>query len=134
MHKTLLVLAASVALATPAAAQNARYGAPPYVAPVAGAAAGTTVALGLYNGWWNAGAVPATAVGAAATGFVAAAGTVALVHALTTPCMGAHFLLGGFYGGAENSGCVNGQYVGRQAQLVERTVVTRPAPTVRRRR
>lgn len=129
MHKTVLVLLATAALTVPAAAQSGREGPPPgaYAAPVAGVAVGTTVGLGLAEGWWGASALPATAAGAAAVGGVAGIGTMVLIHSATTPCQGAHFMFGGFYGGAENSGCVNGHYVGYgpRSRVVERAVVRR---------
>jgi hypothetical protein len=137
MRRTIITLSAAVtalALAAPASAQD-RYqqGPGPYVAPVAGAAVGTAVGLGLYNGWFGSSAavsaLPATALGAAATGFVAGAGTVALVHAATTPCQGFHFLFGAFNNSANE--CVNGRWVGPGARYQqtsmydERPVVTR---------
>jgi hypothetical protein len=97
MRKMLFALSAiaAVAVASPASAQGV-HPAVRYVAPVAGAAAGTTVALGLYNGWWtNSAGLPATAAGAAATGGLAAIGTVALIHAATTPCQGFQAFFGG---------------------------------------
>lgn len=112
MRKTLLALsaAAAVAIATPALAQGRYHQGPNpnYVAPVAGAAVGTAVGVGLYNGWWtSAGTTTAASsvAGSAAIGGLAGVGTVALIHAATTPCTGFHALFGG-------SGCVSGQYVG----------------------
>src|SRR5262249_3219293 len=97
----LLAVAASVAtravLATPASAYvDDRYPTQTYVAPVAGAAVGTAVGVGLYNGWWGSSAavaaLPATAAGAAAAGGVAGVGTVALIDAAVQPCAGFHAL------------------------------------------
>jgi hypothetical protein len=142
---TLSAAAAAMTLVTAASAQDrySYYNNPnpaPYAAPIAGAAVGTTVGLGLYNGWFGtsaaATALPATALGAAATGFVAGAGTLALVHAATTPCQGFHFLFGALNNSANE--CVNGRWVGPGARLQqttmyeERPVVTKR--TVRRHR
>ena len=80
---------------------------------VAGAAVGTTVALGAYNGWWPEAALPATAVGAAVTGGVAAVGTLAMVDAVFNPCAGFHAIFDESHGE-----CVNGQYVGARAEPV----------------
>ena len=118
MRNTLLALSAVAALAaaTPASAQPRHSH---YIAPVAGAAAGTVVGLGLYNGWWtNSVGLPTSAAGAAAAGGVAGIGTAALIHAATTPCQGFHAILGGFLTSPE--GCVNGQYVGDQPVRVTR--------------
>lgn len=111
MRNTLLALSAIAAVATPASAQPRHSH---YIAPVAGAAVGTAVGVGLWNGWWtNSIGLPASSVaGAAATGGVAGVGTAALIHAATTPCQGFHAILGGFLTSPE--GCVNGQYVGDQ--------------------
>jgi hypothetical protein len=113
MRKILIALSAvaAVAVATPADAQSARRDAN-WAAPVAGAAVGTTVGVGLYNGWitGSAAALPhATVAAAASTGAVAGIGTVALVHAATTPCQGFHAALGGFL--TSPQGCANGQPV-----------------------
>ncbi len=116
MRNTLLALSAiaAVAVVTPVRAQDARW-----VGPVAGAAVGTTVGLGLYNGWWtNSAGLPTSAAGAAATGGLAGIGTVALIHAATTPCQGFHALLGGFLTGPQ--GCVNGQWVGDRPVRIRR--------------
>jgi hypothetical protein len=54
MRKLLpfLAFAAAVAVATPALAYpDDRYPVEPYVAPLTGAAVGTAVGVGLYNGW-----------------------------------------------------------------------------------
>ena len=112
MRKSLLALSAlaAVAVATPADAQTARRHAN-WVAPVAGAAVGTAVGVGLYNGWWATSGLPASTVaGAATTGAIAGIGTMALIHAATTPCHGFHAALGGFL--TSPAGCANGQYVG----------------------
>ena len=58
MRKTLLALSinATAGIAAPAMAYDGSWSGPPGYPPaarvVAGAAAGTTVALGAYNGWW----------------------------------------------------------------------------------
>jgi len=108
----LLALAASAAIATPAFAYvDDRYPTESYVAPVAGAAVGTAVGVGLYNAWWGTSAtvaaLPATAAGAAATGGVAGIGTIALIDAAVEPCRGFHALFG-----LNHGACVNGEYVG----------------------
>jgi hypothetical protein len=130
MRRTLLVVAAAVALAVPAvtaSAQPVRYHyTPNYVAPAAGVAVGTGVGLavseGVIGGSLGA-ALPATAAGAAAVGGVAGIGAAALVHAATTPCQGFHMLFGNLF--TSSDGCVNGQWVGHQPAVVERTVVRR---------
>jgi hypothetical protein len=117
MRKTLLALsvAAAAAISSQASAQDYYYG-QNYVAPVAGAAVGTAVGVGLYNGWYGTNGAfwgttwPASAAGAATTGFVAGVGTAALIHAATTPCQGFHALFGNFL--TSSRGCVNGQWVG----------------------
>ena len=110
-----LPIVAVAAFATPAFAQPYEPGYNNYetAAPfVAGAAVGTAVALGAYNGWyasWGAAGamLPSTALGAAAVGGVAAIGTVALVDAAIQPCRGFHALFD-----LNHGRCVNGQYVG----------------------
>jgi hypothetical protein len=121
-----LAAVAAAALVTPALAEldtvNPNYG--NYYAPtagVAGAAAGTAVGVGLYNGWLGSSAAvaaaPTTAVGAAAAGGVVGVGTVALVDAAIEPCRGfqAMFLM-------HRDQCANGQPV-TEAPLRRRTVV-----------
>ena len=113
MRKALyaLPIAAAAAFATPALAQpysNSYYPAGPVVA---GAAVGTVVGVGLYNGWFGSGTIistfPTTAAGAAVVGGVAGIGTVALIDAAVQPCRGFQAVLG------MNSGqCANGEYVG----------------------
>ena len=134
---TLSAAAAALVLAAPAASAQDRYypqNPAPYAAPIAGAAVGTTVGLGLYNGWFGtsaaATAAPATALGAAATGFVAGAGTLAFVHAATTPCQGFHFLFGALNNSANE--CVNGRWVGPGAR-VQQTAAYEERPVVTRR-
>lgn len=113
MRKALyaLPIAAAAAFATPALAQPYNYTPyPPAVPWVAGAAAGTVVALGAYNGWFGGAlgaALPTTAAGAAVVGGTAAIGTVALVDAILQPCRGfqAMFML-------NHGACANGEYVG----------------------
>lgn len=113
MRKSLYALPIAAAmLATPAMAQD-YYGSTYYPAgpAVAGAAVGTAVGVGLYNGWYGTGAVvsafPATAAGAAAAGGVAGVGTVALIDAAVQPCRGFAAVFG-----LNRDRCVNGQYVG----------------------
>jgi len=125
MRRTLYALPVIAAIgfaAAPATAQpyygdtgywNGPNGYPPAAGVVAGAAAGTTVALGAYNGWWPGAALPATAAGAAVTGGVAAVGTLALVDAVFNPCAGFHALFDESHGQ-----CVNGHYVGPRAESV----------------
>lgn len=120
MRKALyaLPIAAAAAFAMPAMAQPAYgpggpYPYEPYVAAapwVAGAAVGTTVALGAYNGWFAgqfAGTSAAATAGAAALGGTAAIGAVALTDALLQPCRGFHAMFG-----LNHGACENGQYVG----------------------
>lgn len=122
MRKTLIALAAAAAVTATAASpalSNPRHHHHHYgynhgwLAPLAGVGVGTAAGFGLYNGWFGtsnsltAGTLANSAAGAAAGGFIAGVGTVALLHAATTPCQGFHALFGG-------SGCVNGQYVGDQ--------------------
>lgn len=134
MRKALFALPiiAAAGLAAPAMAQpynnngywNGPHGYPPVAGVVAGAAAGTTVALGAYNGWWAGATLPATATGAAVTGGVAAVGTLAMVDAVFNPCAGFHALFDESHGQ-----CVNGQYVGPRAERV--SYGPAPAPEVR---
>lgn len=119
MRKTILMLTAASAVAfaaMPASAQPYRSNSN-YVAPVAGAAVGTAVGIGIYEGWFGSSvagaALPTTAAGAAVGGGLAGIGTVTLIHAATTPCTGFHALFGGF---TSSEGCVNGQWVGYQEQ------------------
>lgn len=113
MRKILPVLAMAVAVvATPAMAQqDDRYPAAAYVAPVAGAAVGTVVGVGLYEGWFGTSsafvaAAPATAVGAAAVGGVAGIGAIALIDAFTQHCRGFGIFV------SREGECVNGVWVG----------------------
>jgi hypothetical protein len=134
MQKVLVTLSAAAAaltLATSASAQDRYARNPaPYAAPVVGAAAGTAVGLGLYNGWWANAAWPTTALGSAAAGFVVGAGTVAVIHAATTPCQGFHFLFGAFNNSANE--CVNGRWVGPGARVQQSMYEERPVVTQRR--
>jgi hypothetical protein len=115
MRKTILALTAVATLALPATAANAdhwrNHHHRGHWAPLAGAAVGTYVGVGLWNGWFGTTAagtgLGATVAGAATGGFIAGAGTAAAIHAVTTPCAGFHALFGG-------SGCRNGQYVGHR--------------------
>ena len=80
-----------------------------------GVVAGTVVGLGLTQGWWGSSAL-ATGLGstaaAATAGGVAGVGTVALIHAATTPCTGFDAVFSPFRPGP--SGCVDGHYVGAE--------------------
>lgn len=118
MRKAIFALPIAVAaLATPALAQPYYDGTARQAAPwVAGAAAGTVVALGAYNGWFGGAlgaALPTTAVGAAAVGGTAAIGTVALVDSVLQPCRGfqAMFMI-------NHGACANGEYVGYEQRPV----------------
>ncbi len=107
-----LAIAAAVAVATPALAYpDDRYPTETYAAPVAGAAVGTAVGVGLYNGWWGTSvavtALPATAAGAAVVGGVAGVGTIALIDVVVQPCRGFQALFGMNHGQR-----VDGQHVG----------------------
>jgi hypothetical protein len=122
MRKTLFAvsLLAAAGMTVPAMAQpwggpyeGGSYHYPAAAGVVAGAAVGTTVALGAYNGWWPEAALPATAAGSAAIGGVAAVGTLAMVDAVFNPCAGFHAIFDLSHGE-----CVNGQYVGPRAQPV----------------
>lgn len=114
--------AATAALATPAMAEvdgvNPNYA--PAVA-VTGAAVGTLVGVGLYNGWYGSGAfvtsAGATAGTAAAVGGVAGVGTVALLEGLTAKCHGFGVLW------TPRSECVNGQWIGDLPAPRHRVVV-----------
>ncbi len=122
MRKTFIALTAAAAVTATAASpalSNPRHHHHHYgyqhgwVAPAVGIGVGTAVGFGLYEGWFATNALTtsglaSSAAGAATGGLIAGIGTVALIHAATTPCQGFHALFGG-------SGCVNGQYVGDQA-------------------
>jgi hypothetical protein len=118
MRKMLLMLpvAAAAAFATPALAQPYESGStvPTSTMLGAGAVTGTLFGLSLSEAWWGSSfgkyALPATTGVAAASGAVAGIGTVALIHAATTPCHGFHALFGGFLTSSE--GCENGHWVG----------------------
>ncbi|HEY0302878.1 MAG TPA: hypothetical protein VGC36_16140 [Rhizomicrobium sp.] len=111
---TALSFAAAAAIAVPtlASAQEPQY-TTGYAGTATGAAAGTAVGVGLYNGWYGTNAaiagtaLPATATGAVAVGGVAGVGTVALIDSVVQPCRGFHALFG-----ANSGACVNGEYVG----------------------
>lgn len=111
------VTAAAVAMPTFASAEQA-YGRGDgayysYGAPLAGAAVGTAVGVGLANGWYGAApaiggaALPTSAAGAAVVGGVAGIGTVALIDGVVQPCRGFHAVFG-----ANREACANGEYVG----------------------
>jgi hypothetical protein len=119
MRKTLLMITAASAVAfaaMPASAQTYRSDAN-YAAPLAGVAVGTAVGVGIHNGWYGSAAtaatLPTTVVGAATYGGIAGVGTVALIHAATTPCTGFQAVFSPFNPSA-GEGCVNGEYVGYQ--------------------
>jgi hypothetical protein len=101
----------AVALPTIAGAQESGQYTTGYAGPVVGAAAGTAVGVGLYNGWYGSsafiGSLPTTAAGAATVGGVAGVGTVAAIDSVFQPCRGFHALFG-----ANKDACVNGDYVG----------------------
>jgi hypothetical protein len=115
MRKTLIALSAAAALTATAASpvlanQHHRHHHNAWVAPAVGAGVGTVVGFGLYEGWFGTNALTTStlansAAGAATGGFIAGVGTVALIHAATTPCQGFAAIFGA-------SGCANGQYVG----------------------
>ncbi|KAA5603568.1 hypothetical protein [Blastochloris sulfoviridis] len=120
MRKAVIVLSAMVALAgaaTSASAEQRYYDERTGALLGTGAVVGTVVGVGLFNGWWGssatATALGSTAASSAVVGGVAGVGTVALIHAATTPCTGFDALLGPFRQGP--SGCVDGHYVGYQA-------------------
>jgi hypothetical protein len=114
----LLSAVAAVVLATPAMAKP--YHHPhhaKYAVPVVSAVVGTAVGVGIYNGWFGStiggAALPSTALGAAAGGFIAGVGTAALIHATFTPCTGFQAVFSPFF--PQNAqGCVNGEYVGHK--------------------
>lgn len=92
MRKKILAAsaAAAVMVSTSAFAQPSNYPAYParYYAPAVGAVTGTVVGLGFAEHWWHGPHALTSAAGAAAVGFVAGVGTVALIDAFTTPCHG----------------------------------------------
>jgi hypothetical protein len=117
MRKTLIALSAAAALAATTASPvlaNPRYQPNAWVAPAVGAGVGTAVGFGLYEGWFGTSSsfttssLATSSAGAATGGFLAGVGTVALIHAATTPCQGFAAIFGA-------SGCVNGEYVGDRA-------------------
>ena len=119
MRKILLGTLAAAVLSTAASAQRWD---PNYVAPAAGVVAGTVVGIGAHQGWFGTGEVLGTTwpggtiAGAATTGFVVGVGTAVAVHALTTPCQGAHMFFGNLFTSAE--GCVNGRPAARPVREV----------------
>lgn len=107
-----VVAIAAATLATPAMARMDNYGPSPATGEVvAGAAVGTAVGVGLYQGWYGSSVLAtsagATAGTAAAVGGVAGVGTVALIDAAIQPCSGFHALFG-----MNRDQCANGEYVG----------------------
>lgn len=135
MRKVLFALPiiAAAGFAAPASAHegwNGPNGYPPAAGVVAGAAAGTTVALGAYNGWWGATALPATAAGSAVVGGVAGVGALAMTDAVFNPCAGFHALFD-----ASHGQCVNGKWVGaRGARVAYEAGPGAPPPAVEYRR
>jgi len=131
----LPIIAAAGFAAVPAMAQpyynndwNGPHGYPPAAGVVAGVAAGTTVALGAYNGWWAGAALPATTAGSIAVGGVAGIGALAMTDAVFNPCAGFHALFDMSHGQ-----CVNGQYVGaRGARVAYETGPAAPPVVVHR--
>ncbi|HWE77434.1 MAG TPA: hypothetical protein VG270_02835 [Pseudolabrys sp.] len=123
MRRTLFTVSLLVAagMAAPVMAQpysggpyeGGGYHYPAALGVAAGAAAGTTVALGAYNGWWSEAALPATTAGSIAVGGVAAIGALAMTDAVFNPCAGFHALFDLSHGE-----CVDGHYVGPHAQPV----------------
>jgi hypothetical protein len=103
MRKTLMAIAAVVALSTPAlaASQVTVYGDYNPAAPAevtTGAVAGTAVGVGLSEGWISGSiggaALPTTAAGAAAVGGVVGVGAAAGIDAVIQPCRGFSALFG----------------------------------------
>ena len=119
MRKTIFAVSLLVAagMAAPAMAQpywgGGPNGYPPAAGVVAGAAAGTPVALGAYTGWGPVAGLPATTAGSIAVGGVAAIGALAMTDAVFNPCAGFHALFDLSHGE-----CVDGHYVGPHAQPV----------------
>jgi hypothetical protein len=120
---SILVVAAAMAISVPASSNAAYYyrngntAAPGEIAT--GTVAGTTIGLGVSEGWWGStiagAALPTTVAGAAVVGGVAGIGAVALVDAFVQPCRGFAALFD------VNSGaCVNGHYVGYEPRHVIR--------------
>jgi high-affinity Fe2+/Pb2+ permease len=103
----------AAALATPAMARpDMPYGPGPETAEVVGGAAvGTAVGVGAYEGWYGssvaAAEIGATAGTAAVAGGVAGVGTIALLDAVTQPCRGFAAVFG-----LNHGACVDGEYVG----------------------
>lgn len=84
----------------------------------AGVAAGTTIGVGVSEGWGTAAAtaaLPATAAGAAAVGGVAGMGAVAAVDAMLEPCRGMAAVFN-----LSQGECQNGHYVGAVQRRSER--------------
>lgn len=119
MRKTILTLVAALAVAftvsSPANAGGILKKHPHKPLILTGAVVGTLVGIGLYDGWFSAsttaqaGAFARSGAGAATGGFIAGVATVALIHAVTTPCTGFHAIFQG-------AGCKNGRYVGPKRQ------------------
>jgi hypothetical protein len=127
------VFAALAALAVSTTAAGAQpYGYDPYGPPGpglvgTGVVTGTVVGLGLSEGWWGNSALAtslgATTGAAATAGGIAGVGTIALIHAATTPCTGFHAMFAPFRPGP--SGCVDGRYVGAAYGAATGPVVNR---------
>jgi hypothetical protein len=131
MRKALLALPiiAAAGFAAPAMAHDGYWNGPngytPAAGVVAGAAAGTTVALGAYNGWWAGAALPATTAGSIAVGGVAGVGALAMTDAVFNPCAGFHALFDESHGQ-----CVDGKYVGARGARVAYETGPAVAPPV----
>lgn len=117
MRKMIMTLVAVLAVAftisSPANAGGKHNPHKPTI--VAGAIVGAVVGFGLHNSWFGGssslvnGTLATSTAGAATGGFIAGVATVAMIHALTTPCQGFHAIFRG-------AGCKNGKYVGPKRQ------------------
>ncbi len=117
MRKIVLTLVAVLAVAftisSPANAGGKRNPHKPTI--VAGVVVGTLVGIGLHDGWFGRnsslvnGTLARSTMGAVTGGFIAGVATIAMIHALTTPCQGFHALFQG-------AGCRNGKYIGPKRQ------------------
>ena len=116
MRKIMIALSAATiaaaALATPAMARMDNYRDSPATGEaLTGAAVGTAVGVGLYEGWYGSSVLAtsagATAGSAAVVGGVAGVGAVALLDAAIQPCSGFHAVFG-----MNRDECANGEYVG----------------------
>ena len=119
MRKLMIALSAATiaaaAMATPAMADvDVATG-----ETVTGAAVGTAVGVGLYEGWYGSSVLAtsagATAGTAAAVGGVAGIGAIALIDGAIQPCSGFHALFG-----MNRDECANGEYVGYAPRRMHR--------------